>query len=110
MAEIVWTAEALRWLHEIHDHIAADSADAADRVVKGILAHVEQLVQFPESGALLRALGQTFRMMLYEHYRIVYRLLDGERIEVIGVYHGPLDIARRLMSDVKGTGGDTIHE
>ena len=36
MAEIRWTEEAHRWLRDMHDYIAADNPDAAQKVVAGI--------------------------------------------------------------------------
>jgi toxin ParE1/3/4 len=35
MAKINWTAEAERWLRDIHDYIAEDHPEAASRVVEG---------------------------------------------------------------------------
>lgn len=37
MAEIRWTEEAHRWLRDIHDYIADDNPDAAQKVVADIL-------------------------------------------------------------------------
>ncbi len=36
MAEIRWTFEAERWLHDIFDYIAIDNPNAAQRVVTAI--------------------------------------------------------------------------
>jgi len=36
MAQIAWTDEALRWLEDIFEYIAADNPDAANRTVEGI--------------------------------------------------------------------------
>jgi plasmid stabilization system protein ParE len=36
MAQITWTNEALRWLEDIFEYIAADNPDAASRTVEGI--------------------------------------------------------------------------
>jgi plasmid stabilization system protein ParE len=41
MAKVNWTAEAERWLRDIHDYIAADSPEAASRVVEGIYSRVD---------------------------------------------------------------------
>lgn len=109
MVKIVWTAEALAWLREIHDHIAIDNRDAARRVVQGLISRVEQLQLFPESGAMIEDPGGgRLRMILYGHYRIVYRLRSEESVEIIGIYHGALDIARRLAES--NNGSDTVHE
>lgn len=36
------------------------------------------------------------RVLLYGHYRIAYRIKAGEEIDVLGVFHGALDIGRYL--------------
>ena len=110
MVRIVWTAEALRWLFEIHSHITSESP-AATRVVSGIIQRVEQLASFPKMGSRLDLPGaEGLRMILYDHYRIVY--LSGEDgVEIIGVYHGALDSAQRLgAAQPGGSGLDTIHD
>lgn len=98
MARLRWTAEALDWLRDIHDYIAADSPRAAARVIDGIVEKAEALPSFPDIGTRLRTLPEgELRMILYGHYRIVYlRSADGEVLDVIGVFHGALDIDRYL--------------
>jgi toxin ParE1/3/4 len=34
------------------------------------------------------------RILLYGHYRIVYLVKDGGNIDILGVFHGSLDITR----------------
>ena len=43
MAQINWTAEAERWLRDIHDYIAEDNPEAAARVAEGIYNRVRTL-------------------------------------------------------------------
>ena len=51
MEEIRWTEEAHRWLRDIHDYIAEDSPDAAQKVVCGIYEKAQVLRRFPEIGS-----------------------------------------------------------
>ena len=79
------------------------------RVIGGILERAERLRRFPESGAPIEtASASELRMLLYGHYRIVYRIASA-RVEIIGVFHGALDLERRLSSD-STPGNSTIHE
>jgi len=55
MAEIRWTEEALRWLRDIYDYIAANNPDAVQKVVSGIYEKAQVLVQFPEIGHKYRS-------------------------------------------------------
>ena len=50
MAEIIWTQEAARWLHDIHDYIAQDNPQAAAKVIGGIFEKTQILQHYPEIG------------------------------------------------------------
>lgn len=95
MAEIRWTEEAHRWLRDIHDYIAADNPAAAQRVVSGIYDKAQMLRSFPEIGQRYRAEAEgEIRILLYGHYRIAYLLKSPSSIDILGVFHGALDIDR----------------
>lgn len=49
MAEVVWTAEARRWLQHIYDYIAEDNERAAYRTVLGIHARAGCCWRFRKS-------------------------------------------------------------
>jgi plasmid stabilization system protein ParE len=97
MAEIRWTEEATRWLRDIYDYIAADNPDAARKVVSGIYDKAQVLRRFPEIGHTYRieADGE-IRILLYGHYRIAYLLKPSTTIDILGVFHGALDIHKYL--------------
>lgn len=98
MAEIRWTEEAQRWLRDIHDYIAADNPDAAQKVISGIYERAQALRRFPEIGHRYRAEAEgEIRILLYGHYRIAYLLTpSSSSIDILGVFHGALDIDRYL--------------
>ncbi len=97
MAEIRWTEEAHRWLRDIYDYIAADNPGAAQRVVSGIYEKAQMLRRFPEIGHIYRTEADgEIRILLYGHYRIAYLLRSESDIDILGVFHGALDIDRYL--------------
>ena len=97
MAEIVWTEEAERWLRDIHDYIASDNPVAAAKVIVGIFEKSQVLRRFPKIGHKYRDEPEgEIRILLYGHYRIAYLLRPSQEIDVLGVFHGALDIARYL--------------
>jgi plasmid stabilization system protein ParE len=98
MAELRWSAEALDWLENIYRYIAQDNPSAAIKVIDGIVAKAEMLATFPDIGTRLRVVPEgELRMILYGHYRIVYlRNRNAEDIEIIGVFHGALNIDRYI--------------
>ena len=96
MAEIRWTYEAELWLKEIYDYIALDNPQAATEVVDGIYTTTQMLKDHPKMGYTYEASGmEEVRILLYEHYRITYIIL-GDRIDILGVFHGALDIDKYL--------------
>jgi plasmid stabilization system protein ParE len=97
MAEVAWTEEAERWLRDIHDYIAADNPVAATKVVAGIFDKAQVLRRFPEIGYKYRAEPEgEIRVLLYGHYRIAYLLRPSQLIDILGVFHGALDLSRYL--------------
>ena len=94
MAEIAWTEEAQRWLHDIFEYIAADNPAAAARTVQGLHERAQVLAAFPEIGHRYLESSRNVRILLHGHYRIAYIVKDGGNIDVLGVFHGSLDITR----------------
>ena len=97
MAEIRWTTEAEIWLKDIYDYIAQDDPSAAAKVLEGIYEKAQVLREFPEIGYRYRSEPEgEIRILLYGHYRIAYLLADGRPIDILGVFHGALEIDRYL--------------
>lgn len=94
MAEITWTAEAQRWLQDIFEYVAADNPQVAARTVQGIFERAQDLVSFPEMGHRYSPSTRHVRILLYGHYRIAYLVKDDRNVDILGVFHGSLDIAR----------------
>lgn len=95
MASIAWTAEAQRWLQEIHDYIAQDNPSAASRTVDGLIERTELLLTFPEIGYRYGA-RVNVRVLLFGHYRIAYLIKPDGDIDILGVFHGALEIEQYL--------------
>lgn len=93
MAKLVWTEESVRWLKDIFEYIAQENPDAAVETVRGIYDRVQALTDFPELGQRYQGSRRNVRMLLYGHYRIAY-LVKPESVEILGVFHGALDIGR----------------
>ena len=97
MAKIRWTAEAEKWLRDIHDYIAQDNKNAAQQVITGIYKKAQILKDFPEIGYKYRSETEgDVRVLLYGHYRITYLIRSKELIDILGVFHGAMEIERYL--------------
>jgi len=94
MAQITWTSEAVRWLEDIFEYIAADNADAASRTVEGIFERAQALAQYPELGHRYLHSTRNVRIVLYGHYRIAYLVKADGNVDILGVFHDALDITK----------------
>ena len=94
MAEINWTAEAQQWLDDIFGFIADENPEAATRVVTGIYDRAQMLRQFPQIGYPYQPSQREVRILLYGHYRIAYLVKGDGNVDILGVFHGALDINR----------------
>lgn len=96
MAKIRWSHEAEQWLKEIYEYISEDNPTAAEKVVSGIYDKAQKLSDFPQLGHKYREEPEgDIRILLYGHYRIAY-IISGNYIDILGVFHGALDIERYL--------------
>ena len=97
MEKINWTKEAERWLRDIHNYIAQDSPKSAVRVVGAIYEKAQLLSRFPGIGYRHDKIADRHvRILLYGHYRIAYLIKPNGNIDILGVFHGALDIDRYL--------------
>ncbi len=96
MEKMIWTFNASTNLKEIHDYIAIDNPQAANRVVEGIIEKAELLLEYPNIGFVYsKKMNFDIRIILYGHYRIAY-LIDDKSIVILGIFHGAMDIDRYL--------------
>ena len=86
MNRVIWSPQALRDLESIRDFIAQDSPLYAGLVVQRLVASVERLGAFPESGRVVPELQRTdVREVIRPPFRIVYRL-RGDVVEIATVF------------------------
>jgi len=60
----------------------------------GIYERAQVLKAFPEAGQRYFASPRDVRILLFGHYRIAYLIKEGGDIDILGVFHGALDIER----------------
>ncbi len=97
MAEIKWTKEAQHWLKEIYDYIASENPLAAAKILNDIYQKVQVLKRLPEIGyRYSRYPEDNIRILLYGHYRIAYLIKIEGDIDILGIFHGALEIEKYL--------------
>jgi toxin ParE1/3/4 len=98
LAEINWTRESEIWLKDIYNYIAADDSEAAAQTVTKIYEKAQLLRTYPRLGHRYEpAQPREVRILLYDHYRITYLIKPDGNIDIIGVFHGALDINRYFI-------------
>lgn len=97
MTPIIWSPQAADEMVGIQTYISGDSVQYAELVVRRIVAHVEQLSRFPQSGRVVpERQDETIREVIVRPYRIVYRF-RGSTVEIVTVFRG----TRQFPTDVK---------
>jgi len=90
--KIRWTDPAIESLRNLHGYIAKDSEVYASSFVQRIILAVDKLPTFPKLGRVVpEADEETIRELLYQNYRIIYRI-KGERVEILTVVQGSRDL------------------
>ena len=97
MANLNWTHEAERWLKDIYEYIALDNPDAAASVVNGIYEKAQTPILNPQIGYRYDGPNEEVCILLYGHYRIAYVIKTENTVDILGVFHGALDIDKYLL-------------
>ena len=86
--KVIWSQRALQDVEHIRDYIAKDSPVYAQPFIERLLHATRHLSQFPQSGrAMPEANNSNIREVIYQGYRIIYRV-TAEAIEIVMVVHG----------------------
>lgn len=85
------------WLRSVFDYISEDNPTAAQNVLSAIYAKVQILRDHPRLGQRHdRITDREVREIFYGHYRIPYLIVDENTIDILGVFHGAMEIERYL--------------
>lgn len=87
MTPLIWTRRAIEDVQSIREFIARDSPHYALLVTQQLIASVERLPAFPQSGRVVPELNDpAVREVIHGTYRVVYRLIHNE-IHILTVHH-----------------------
>ncbi|MBI4721467.1 MAG: type II toxin-antitoxin system RelE/ParE family toxin [Candidatus Stahlbacteria bacterium] len=86
MGKIKWTEKASNHLQAIYEYIAKDSKIYATRFIKSLIKATQKLETMPQCGRIVPELeAYRFREVIYQKYRIVYRIIEEDNVEVVAV-------------------------
>jgi len=87
VTRVIWTRGAVEDVEAVKAYVARVSVRYAALLAERIVAAVDRLELFPESGRVVPEVGdESLREVIYGAYRIVYRI-KAESVEVVTVYH-----------------------
>ncbi len=86
-ARVSFAVSAIEDLEEIREwYSEQDAPDVGERLLHEIVAQVERLAEFPESGRVVPEFGVShLREIIHPPFRVVYRLDEG-RVRVVRVW------------------------
>lgn len=96
MVQIKWTLLAIDDLKSIYEYIARDSKKYAKLEVIKITTRTKALKNNPCLGKPFRERADSgIRELIEGHYRIIYKIVDSERIDILTVHHASRDLSKR---------------
>ena len=88
MVEIKWTDFAIENLNDIGDYIEKDSFRYAEIVVNSLFDSTDILERHPFAGHMVPEFNdKNIRELIRGSYRIVYKVLNENRIDIVTVHH-----------------------
>jgi len=97
MVQIKWLPEAKSDLKEIFDYISLDSKKYAEIQVQKIKKRTAILKLQPETGKLVSEINHPdIREIVIGNYRIIYRNVSSEIVDILMIHHGARDMFRRI--------------
>ena len=104
MAEVVLAENAMRDMEAIAAYIARDSALQASKQVERFLHELRYLRAFPRGGRMVPEVGHpALRELIIGNYRMMYRILDEDLVEVLTIHHGKRRFPYARVSAGRGT-------
>jgi addiction module RelE/StbE family toxin len=97
MVQIRWLIEAQNDLKEIYEYISLDSEKYAERQIARIVAKTQILKTIVYSGKIVAEIGKSeIRELIEGNYRIIYRIVNENSIDILMIHHGARDLFRRI--------------
>ena len=89
MVRIRFTKQSLFDLKEIYDYISYDSKKYAQYQILKIRNSIKILKQYKFSGKIVEEYNdENIREIIEGNYRIIYKILGDDRIDIITIHHG----------------------
>lgn len=100
MVQINWTKASRSDLRDIATYISKDSKNYAKIQVIKLKTRVEILFSHPLTGSIVPEFNRPeLRQLVEGNYRIIYKIVNDNRIDILTVHHSARDlISRRIIN------------
>ena len=96
MVRIKWTIIAKNDLKNIAEYISKDSVLYAKRQVQKIQSKTKILKSQPHIGKIVpETENPKIRQLIEGNYRIIYKIISKDRIDILTIHHSARDLRRR---------------
>ncbi|GGE42781.1 type II toxin-antitoxin system RelE/ParE family toxin [Psychroflexus planctonicus] len=98
MVRINWTFQAKNDLKDIADYISKDSKLYAKRQFLKIRSRTDILKSQSYSGRMVTEIqDENIREIFEGNYRIIYRVVNENRVDILTVHHSSRDLRKRKI-------------
>jgi toxin ParE1/3/4 len=98
MVRINWTPQASDDLKGIADYISRDSVKYAKLQVYRIIQRTQILKSYSRAGNVTPELNNPIiRELMEGNYRIIYKLVSENQVDIITIHHSARDLGRRNL-------------
>ena len=96
MVQINWTRQSLEDLKDIFEYISRDSEKYAKFQVIKLRNRVKILSSHNYSGKMIPEIKiENIRELIEGNYRIIYKIVSSDRIDILTVHHSSRDLSNR---------------
>lgn len=89
MVLVRWTPQAIQDINDIAEYISKDSARYASLFVAKIFEKENVLSVSVRIGRVVPEFSDdTIRELIYQNYRLIYKVISEERADILSVFHG----------------------
>lgn len=98
MVRINWTIQAKDDLKSIAEYISRDSLRYAKLQVIKIRTRTRILKYHVKIGKMVSEIGdQNIRELIEGNYRIIYKIVSENQIDILTIYHSARDLSKRSL-------------
>lgn len=98
MVQINWTIQAVEDLESIARYISRDSQKYARLQIVKIRLRTKILSSHIHAGKIVEEINrEDIRELIEGNYRIIYRIVDQERLDILTIHHSARDLGNRRL-------------